>query len=571
MRTPLALLLYVSYAGLAAAQPMFTERSVEAGCAHQHGTVSLVTNLEYMTGGAAAGDFDRDGWVDLFVIGGSAGVDRLFLNDRAGGFSDIAQQAGVDRTHFGSGAAVGDYDNDGDLDIYVTTVGGQGPDTYKDPGHNILYRNNLMETGSLTFTDVAGAAGVSTQKPDEADGYSPSFGDYDLDGDLDLAVAGWNGGNKLFRNEGDGTFTDVTASALDAGITAVRGFVPRFIDMDGDRYPELLWVGDFDSSQYYINNTDGTFTNATASSGTGLDSNGMGNSVADYDGDGDFDWYVSSRINLDMNAGSGNMLYVAGPTPHVYTEESVARGCNFGLWSWANDSQDFDHDTAVDIVVTNGFTGTFETDPTYLFMNDGTGQFAERAVELGIDHTGQGRGLLTADFDRDGDRDIVIICNRQELSYYVNDAAGTLGNSVTIRFDTSGRTGLAPDGSGTHVELKAGGITQRRYLDGGTNFLAQSELSVHFGIADATEAVATVTYADGHRRVYRVGPGDHTLYALDCDADLVPDGRLDFYDIARYFELFSQGHPQADLFHAVPGLTSHDIAEYMSMHAAGCE
>lgn len=558
----------LALAGSAQATPSlsFSEDSIARGVGGSHITARVVPNMEFMVAGGAVGDFDRDGDQDLFVLRGSGSVDQLFLNDGTGHFTDIAAAAGVAATHYGSGAAVADYDNDGDLDIYVTTL---GRDEHAQAGKNVLYRNNLVETGSLTFTDVAVAAGVAFSNEAQGDAFSSAFGDYDLDGDLDLVVAGWNGGNRLFQNNGDGTFAVVTDSTLGTDADTIRGFVPRFTDMDGDRYPEILFIADFLTSRYYINNTDGTFTNATVSSGTGLDSNGMGNTFADFDADGDFDWYATSRINASMDSGSGNMLYMQTDTPHVYEEQSVARGANFGWWSWAADAQDFDHDTHPDIVVTNGFTGTFETDPSLLFMNDGTGHFGETAEAMGIEHMSQGRGLLTADFDQDGDRDIVIFANRQKIAYYENNLTGTETNSVTIFLDTSAIDGIAPDGFGTKLSLTADGRTQIRQIDGGSNFLAQSELSAHFGLSASTSADLTVTLPNGLVKKYNVTPGTHTIVALECDMDLVPDGVLNYFDVARFLELFSQQHPQADVS-PTPGFTRDDIDTFMTNFAQGC-
>ncbi|MEM9372046.1 MAG: CRTAC1 family protein [Planctomycetota bacterium] len=561
-KTPLAGALITMAAAFATAAP-FTERASEAGCVHLHATASQFSDMEFMCAGGVAVDIDRDGDQDLFIIGGSNGFDRLYRNEGDGTFTDISLSAEIDRAHRGSGASAADYDNDGDLDIYVTSIGSSQSQI---AGTNILYRNN----GDNTFTDVAQAAGVRFTNASQGDAYGSAFGDYDLDGDLDLAVAGWLGGNRLFRNNGDGTFTNVTNQALPSDMDDVRGFAPRFLDMDGDRYPELLWVADFFTSRYLINNTDGSFTDATASSGTGLDSNGMGNAYADFDNDGDYDWYVTSRINFSGGGGSGNMLYKQGPTPHVFSEVSVATGVNFGYWGWGTDAQDFDHDADVDIIATNGFDSSFVNDPTVFFINDGTGNFTESAAAFGLQDTMQGRGLLTADLDNDGDRDIVIFNNRQPMLLYQNETPNPGSTAITIAVDTAGIGSVAPDGFGTLVTATTGAVTQRRTIDGGSNYLAQSELSAHFGLGTAAGATISLTYADGVTDTFpNVAPGRHTITRLACPADFNRDASLNFFDLVEFLNRFGEAHPMGD-FDRNGAFNFFDIAGYIGAFNAGC-
>lgn len=539
----------------------FVEQAGVVGLSHSHATVSAAPDMEFMCGGGVVGDFDRDGDQDLFVIGGSGGIDLLYWNDGNGNFAEGGLAAGVARSHRGSGAAAGDYDNDGDLDLMVTSTGSVANGML--PGQNIFYRNN----GDGTFTDVTAIAGVAMNNPNNGDAFSPAFGDYDLDGDLDLAVAGWLGGNRLYKNNGDGTFTDVTVASIDVDMTVVRGFTPQFVDMDGDLYPEILWVSDFYTSKYLVNNGDGTFTNQTASSGTGLDSNGMGNTFGDLNNDGLLDWYATSRISGD-GAGSGNMFYRATGVPHVYDEVSVETGCNYGYWGWGATAIDFDQDGWLDIIATNGFTASFETDPTVLFINDGAGNFVESATVSGITDTRQGRGLLHVDLENDGDQDVLIFNNRQPMVCLRNDSVG--GEAITLEFNTNAVAGLAPDGFGTRVELTAGGMTQVRYLSGGSNYLAQSELSVHFGIGNETEADIEIFYANGSTEsLVGVSSGRYTITARECFADFAPSGNLNFLDVSAYLGLFASRHPQADL--TVDGsLNFLDISAFLSAYGYGC-
>jgi hypothetical protein len=522
------------------------------------------TGLEFQAAGGAVGDFDRDGDQDLFVLGGSGGFDRLFINDGQGNFNDVSLAAGISRTHQGTGVAVADYNNDGWLDIFVTSL---GPPLQATPGSNILYRNN----GDGTFTDVTQAAGVRFNNFQTADAYSASFGDYDGDGDLDLAVAGWFGGNRLFRNNGNGTFTDVSAFTMPLDMNQVRGYSPKFVDMNGDGRPELLWAADFFTSRYLVNNGNGTFSNFTAGSGTGLDSNGMGGAVGDFNNDGRPDWYVTSRINDDQTSGSGNMLYLQTPTPHVFTEQSVGAGVNFGYWGWGTEAVDFDHDGLEDIVATNGFSGLQADDPTQLFMNNGDGTFTDEAAAVGVGVVSQGRGLLTADFDADGTRDLVVFNNNQPMLMFRNDLAGGSG-SVTVFFDTGFDPALPPDGYGTVVTMTTSGgpATQRRAVGMGTNYLAQSELSAHFGLGGAASGTLAVRWADGSTDTFpNVGPGRYEIERLVCPADFRQDGALNFFDISDFLGRFNAGNPMGD-FNRDGLFNFFDVAGFIAAYNAGC-
>ncbi|MFG0314270.1 MAG: FG-GAP repeat domain-containing protein, partial [Phycisphaerales bacterium] len=204
-----------------AGDPLVSDQTDAVGLGMPHMSLETDFNVEFFTPGGAAGDFDNDGDLDLFIIGGSGSTDHLYINDGSGNFTDQAAAWGVDRVHKGSGVAVGDYNNDGWLDLMVTSL---GPADSYEYDWSVLYRNN----GDGTFTDVTATAGVGEgNNRFLADAMSPAFGDYDLDGDLDLAVAGWYGGSSLYRNNGDGTFTDVTLTALDIDITGVSGLRGR--------------------------------------------------------------------------------------------------------------------------------------------------------------------------------------------------------------------------------------------------------------------------------------------------------------------------------------------------------
>jgi enediyne biosynthesis protein E4 len=547
------------------APPVVSDQTKAVGLDAPHAQVFNGPDMEFMAAGGAAGDFDNDGDQDLFILGGSASADHLYINDGTGHFIDEGASAGINRTHQGTGVAVGDCNGDGFLDIFITSL---GPPQIREPNSNIMWLNQ----GDGTFIDVTDLAGVGENNPTVSDAYSASFGDYDLDGDLDLAVAGWLGGSRLYQNNGDGIFKDVTFAALGTDMSDVRGFTPKFVDMDGDLYPELLWVADFYTSQYFINNSDGTFTNGTLNSGTGLDSNGMGNTFGDYNNDGIFDWYVASRITHNQLNGSGNMLYQGGAKSHVFEEVSIETGSNFGYWGWGVVSIDFNHDGALDLFATNGFEGDFANDPSIMYLNNGDGSFIDVAAQCGMDDAGQGRGVINGDFDNDGDQDVIVLNNSQQMVYYRNDLDLTSGdtNSITLDFDTSAVPNLAPNGFGTRVEIDSSSQSQIRFLDGGSNYLSQSELSVHAGLGSDTAATITIKWSNGDVDVFPdVAPGRYTISALACDADLTLDGTLNFFDVSAFLTMFVDQHPQGDVTRD-GAYNFFDVSAYLGNFAAGC-
>lgn len=478
---------------------------------------------EPIPGGGAVGDFNNDGFQDIFILGGWQG-DRLYVNNGDGSFTDATIAWGLDWAHWGHGVAVGDYNDDGWLDMYVTSFG-----TGSALGQHRLYRN---EAGTH-FTKQTIAAGVNMTSTVIPDGFGSAFGDYDLDGDLDLFVGGWypGDGNRLFQNQGNGTFVDVTALAL--GTVTARTFSPRFVDMDGDFYPELLLAADFGTSRYYVNNGMGSFLDQTVASGTGLDANGMGNTIGDYNGDGRLDWYVTSvhsPVFIGASVpGSGNMLYMQQGL-HSYSENATSAGVSDGGWGWGALSVDFDHDGDVDIIETNGWEDPeWQNESSYAYLNDGTGNFTDASIATGIaNHTLQGRGIAALDIENDGDQDVFILCNNGPPRLYRCDLTGTDQHWLRILLNTTG-SALAPNGFGSRVRIRVGGVEQLRSIDGGSNYMSQSELTAHFGVGPATvidqvrvewsNGIVSVLHNVPADQTLTLSPGRFTFSRGDCNAD----------------------------------------------------
>ncbi len=503
------------------ALPVFTDVSIAAGLGVWHAAPDPPPIAWPFLGGGAVGDFDNDGWQDFLFLAGGGAPDRLFINNADGTFSDQAPAWDIADAHIGVGAVAADFNNDGFLDVYVTSLGAPG-----SPGqvgaHRLYINNGPDHTGQYSFSNVAAAAGVNLTGRSLPDGFSAAAGDYDLDGDLDLAVAGWYrpvAGNALFRNDGNGpdgipVFTDVTAM-LPADMLNTRGFSPSFVDTDGDWRPELLWVSDYSTSKYFVNNADGTFSEQTAAAGVGLDQWGMGNTQGDFDNDGRLDWYVTSIYDTaNLVLSSGNKLYM-NLGAHTFLERAAAAGADDGGWGWGVVAVDLDHDADLDIAQTNGWPDPgFVADPSKVFLNDGAANFTEAAAAMGLHHTAEGRGLARLDYDNDGDQDIIIISRGSRLTLFRNDLRRAGSNWLRVFIDTSARPDLAPHGIGARVRAVTPSLTQHRYVDVAGHFLCNSEHSVHFGLATAQTVTLEVEWHDGSLTRLVDVPTNQTLTVL---------------------------------------------------------
>ncbi|MGE3164938.1 MAG: FG-GAP-like repeat-containing protein [Planctomycetota bacterium] len=463
-----------------ASPPAFTNQTAGSGLASTH----QATYSHGFPAGGTVGDFNRDGWQDVFHAVGGGQPDRLFMNNGDGTFTNRATEWGIAANVQSTGGAVGDFDRDGWPDLFVSAY-----------GQNRLYRN----MGGTAFVNVAVAAGVAASAP-----FGGAFGDYDLDGDLDLAVVSWDSApaNRLYRNNGDGTFADVTAtSGVGAAVSGITGFTVRFCDMNDDLYPEILWVGDFGTTRFLRNNGNGTFTNIAAAAGVAFDGTEMGHAVADFDRDGDFDWYVTTINTNNLYRNNGNFQF---------TQIAEAAGVAFTGWGWGAVAVDFNHDARVDLAATSQGSGQ------YLFTNNtnfpgGALQFT--SANAGFQSGVSGRGLANFDYDNDGDQDLLVFPHTGALQLFRNDLVSADDTHwVRIFLDTAQDADLAPHGVGAVLWVTAGGITQLGRLDAGSNYQSQSELAVHFGLGTATVIDSiTVVWPNGEVTTLVNVPADQVL------------------------------------------------------------
>ncbi len=523
-----------------AAPPQMPERAADVGLVGSFTpNMQIATGQAWMFAGGAIADFNKDGFADAYLISGGNVLDHLYMNQGNGTFVDEATEWGLTDVHCGNGASTADYDGDGHVDLYVTSFGNLG-DQGGAPGRNKLYRN----TGQGTFVDVAAEAGVAWVNPHHPCGYGSCWGDYNLDGHLDMYVACWWNwifpkSGVLFRNSGNGTFENVTKAAgvHDVG---VLGMQATFTDMNGNGWPDLLLAGDFGTSRYYRNNGDGTFTNITLQSGTNLTFDGMGTAIGDVDNDGLLDWYVTAIWPTQHP--TGNTLYM-NQGGHIYTEIAAAAGVRDGGWGWGTVAVDLDHDGWLELAEVNGrpATGIWSFDPPRLFHNNADGTFTNIAIESGMSHPDQGRGLARIDADRDGRQDLIVMNFVQPARFYRNETPD-VGNWIGISFDTSDNPLLAPNGFGTHVKVDAGGKAYVRYMHGDPSYLSTSELNVHFGLGDAQVIdTITITWPRGYvTTLHDVPVNQYMVVKSPIPADLTADGSV---GVADLLELLSKWGP----------------------------
>ena len=483
----------------------FNEVAAEAGINHVHGYLEGdfdTTDPSYerilQGGGVATGDYDQDGWPDLYVTAGSAGANRLYRNQGDGTFVDMAASAGIAFTgRKDMGATFADMDGDGWPDLFLGGVNGTPP---------LVLHNN--QDGTFTdITETSGLAGISNA-------YSASFADYDRDGDLDAYISHWNDsrqGNYLFSNDGTGVFTDVSS---DAGIPdgLMADYTPIFSDIDNDGWLDLLVAADYGTSQVFINNRNGTFRLAT-NKNVITDENGMGASAEDYDNDGDIDWFVTSifdpnglptdsEFSQGTAQATGNRLY-RNNGDGTFEDVTEVSGVRFGSWGWGSCFADFNNDGHLDLFHVNGYvTGNFNTnagfltDESRLFISNGDGTFDGNRQDLGLIDRGQGRGLACFDYDLDGDVDIFVANNQQAPALYRNDG----GNDLNFLHVRVGSEGANSDAIGTRITVVTGSMTQVREIRAGNNFISNSPSAAYFGVGthDVIDTV-TITWPSGEQ------------------------------------------------------------------------
>jgi enediyne biosynthesis protein E4 len=505
--------------------------------------------VETMGSGVAFLDYDNDGWLDIFVVSGSrlagapaGATNRLYRNNRNGTFTDVTAKAGLARGGWGMGVTVGDYNNDGHEDVFVTYW-----------GQNLLYRNN----GDGTFTDVTKQAGLLFAAR-WASGCT--WVDYDRDGRLDLFVThylqfdeartpkrgadpscNWKGvpvncgprglpqeSSMLFHNNGDGTFTDVTAKAGIGGATGY-GLTAVAADFDDDGWPDLYVACDSVSSLLFRNNHDGTFGEEGLERGAALNEDGgeqagMGIAIGDYNLDGRLDifktHFAEDTSVLYRNQGKGNFL-------DVTTRAGLAVETRYVCWGAG--IEDFDNDGLPDIFVVSGHVYPEiqkhlpefpHKTPRYVFRNLGEGKFEELLEQAGpaVSAPHASRGAAFGDFDNDGDVDILVMNQNEPPSLLRNDVTG--GHhwlKVKLVGTKSNRSAI-----GARVTAKYGDRQQAREVLAQSSYLSANDPRLHFGLGPATSAELEIRWPNGARESIAGVPADRIVTIREGEGIVKP-------------------------------------------------
>jgi len=546
-----------------------------AGFRHVSGSAAKDYILEATGSGVAFFDFDNDGWLDAYLVNGStlaalrgqeeAPSAALFRNNRDGTFTDVTAAAGVANRRWGQGVCVGDFDNDGWPDLYVTNF-----------GRNRLYRN----TGQGTFTDVAETAGVAVG------GWSTgcAFGDYDGDGRLDLFVAGYialdlehlppspagaaarREGDKpatsgeaargnmgavyragaayceyrgqpvmcgprglkgapdhLFHNNGDGTFTDVSVKAGVADPSGFYGFGVAFLDFDDDGRLDLFVANDSSPNYLYRNRGDGTFQDVSYSSGAALNELGleqahMGVAVGDYDHDGRDDLHITNF------ADDSNLLF-HNDGDGLFTDVSYPGGVghpSIPFLGWGTHFLDYDNDGWLDLFVANGhvypIVDGFDWNTSYrqraLLFRNVKGKFVEigGAGGEGLATPRCARGSAAGDFDNDGGVDLLVNDIDDAPALLRNEGGSRAGHWLTLRLVGDPARRCPRDAIGSVVFCTANGFRQRGEVASGRSQMSQSDLRVLFGLGPVTRVDRLeVRWANGPTVAYDVPAVDTEL------------------------------------------------------------
>lgn len=501
-----------------------SEKSGLASWHHTMGTLQKNYILETIGSGVCLLDYDHDGWLDIYLVNGSTydALDgkaepphaALFRNNHDGTFTNVATIAGVANGRWGFGCAVGDYDNDGWPDLYVTNY-----------GKNRLYRNNH----DGTFTDEAEKAGVTLGNWSTG----ASFGDYDGDGRLDLFVpgyvhydtahppsAGMNGAgigfcqyrgvavscgprglegepDHLFHNNGDGTFTDVSVRAGVSDPHHFYGFSSTFVDVNNDGKVDLLVANDSSSNFLYLNNGDGTFEDASYYSGFALNRDGretasMGLAVGDYRNSGKVDIYTTTFSDdyntLFENKGKGNFSEI--------TSRTGIDEITYPFLGWGTEFIDYDNDGWKDIMAVSGHNfpqadkhnwGTSYAERPLLFHNTvsrgGSFETVPAVEGTGLADVIPARGAAFGDLFNDGKIDAVINCIDHTPVLLRNVDADT---NHWVGVELIGGPGSPRDAVGATVYLTADGIKQRGDVMSGGSYMSSNDQRLHFGLGQAT-------------------------------------------------------------------------------------
>jgi Secretion system C-terminal sorting domain/ASPIC and UnbV/FG-GAP-like repeat len=442
----------------------------------QDNATSLGVDVSYgdstWGGGVSFYDFDNDGWDDITYSTTNSAKIYFFKNNMNGSFSQI--DLGIKNTFRTKQVIWVDYDNDGDKDFFVTSIS----------GFNKFYRND----GNMTFTDITSTCGLFTAN---LYSYGASFGDIDKDGDLDVFIANRdditeNQRSYLYRND-NGFFVDITESA-GLSLSNELAFCSTFFDYDNDGDQDIYVINDkiFNMNRLYRNNNDGTFTDVSVSSGSGISINAMTSTIGDYNNDGWFDIYVT-------NTPGGNQ-HLRNNGDGTFTNVATEVGTFFDSLSWGAVFFDADNDTDIDLYVSGMYDGTTSFLPSAFYENQGDNTYLiPNSIGFGNDTRASFSNAI-GDFNNDGLPDIIVM-NDTESNFLWENTTTNTNNWLKVKLQgtTSNR-----DGIGSKIEISVNGLKLYRYTLCGEGYLGQNSGTEIFGIGNATSIdYVKVTWLSG--------------------------------------------------------------------------
>ena len=525
-------------AGMTVAAPLdFSDEAVARGI-----NFTIGFNYSQYGAGLMMGDLDSDGDLDILVANGPGNSFGLYENDGTGNFTNRSIGSGFTAMNLPSGIASADYDNDGDLDVFVT-----GWFT-----NSRLYRNN----GDFTFTDVAVSAGiVDPAQP----GMSASWGDVDHDGNIDLYVSvrtqhnGFAGSNRMYMNNGDGTFTD-EAIAMNIDAENDPTLLSAFFDFDRDGDDDLYLGTDKGSGGFWKNrlyrNDGGSFSEITTQTNAEAYVDCMGIAVGDLDFDGFYDLYVT-------NINHGNKLMMFNPMTGMYEDETLAADVGSYAVSWSALFADFDNDTELDLYVCN-MRGPGDPDgPNRLYRGSQTWPLIDEAASAGVGELSDVFCAAEGDVDSDGDIDLLVGDTSGRVHLYINNSPDTATNNW-VRFNVVGNQGNKNMYAvGTCVDITHDGKSQIRQVRSGTNYKSHSEYTLHFGLggSDSIDEISLIYPGNAVRQLSNA-PANQTwtLYPPSRLGDPNGNGRIDYFEL--YTALMSRTGPGNPI---TPGLEIFDM------------
>ena len=503
-------LIFILIGSAAAQPPVFVDVTEEAGIQfkHSNGKTEHKHIIETMGSGVVFFDYDTDGDADLYFVN-SGNIPQakqgeqqtqlgnvLYRNDADGRFTDVTETSGTGDTGYGMAAAAADIDNDGDADLYVANF-----------GQDVLYRNN----GDGTFTDITEAAGIDNTLW----GIAAVYLDFDVDGDLDIFVVNYlvyelsmpvttfkgivgyghprsyeGTPDVLYRNNGDGTFTNIAETAGVTNPTEGRGMAAVACDYDNDGFPDIYVTNDTNRNFLYHNNGDGTFTDESLFIGVGYDESGvaegsMGIDCGDYNRDGWLDLIVANSEKATLYKNEEGLFFADA------TAESGLQQPTLPFVGFSPLFLDYDNDGHLDLFCANGHPQDvieiLMDHETYaqrdqMFQNRGDGTYADVSETAGayFTETLVGRAAATADYDNDGDTDIVIMNSNQRAVLLRNDDGNTK-NWIGIKLVGTQRN---RDGIGAKVTVSTEDMTQMREVKSGSSYASGSDTRLLFGLGE---------------------------------------------------------------------------------------